>query len=260
MVPSEYNPVRRHEQHHQNAKEETQLIYVLSDPHGLYDKYRTMLNTIQLKSTDTLYVLGDVIDRGPDGLAILQDMMGRPNVIPILGNHEFTAAICIPWLLKEVTDQSLNALGNVQIAALSDWINNGGGPTLRALKQLSQDEREDILDYIKEMELYAEVEAGGHSYVLVHAGLDHFSPGKPLSEYELQDFLFCCNSMNTAYYADKFLVFGHTPTSLLRQQAGAPPTDRILRWGTQIAIDCGCAFGGPLGAICLDTQEEFYVK
>lgn len=44
---------------------------------------------------------------------------------------EFTAAICLPWLMEEVTDQSLATLDETQLAALSGWITNGGGPTLR---------------------------------------------------------------------------------------------------------------------------------
>ena len=86
------------------------MIYVCSDIHGHYDKYLAMLKAIGLRSSDTLWVLGDVIDRGPEGCRVLLDMMGRPNVIPILGNHEFTAAVCLPWLMEEVTDQSLDAL------------------------------------------------------------------------------------------------------------------------------------------------------
>ncbi|MBQ8662705.1 MAG: metallophosphoesterase [Eubacterium sp.] len=62
---------------------------------------------IDIKEEDTLYVLGDVIDRGPYGMKILQDMMMRPNVIPILGNHEYMASISIPWLLNEVTEESV---------------------------------------------------------------------------------------------------------------------------------------------------------
>lgn len=235
------------------------MHYVISDLHGHYEKYRAMLAAIPLKSADTLYVLGDVIDRGGDGCKILLDMMGRPNVIPILGNHEFTAAMCLPWLLEEVTDQSLNSLRDVQIAALSEWIDNGGGPTLRELKRLRQEEREDILEYIQEMDLYAEVEAGGRSFVLTHAGLGHFAPEKPLEEYELMDFLLARSSLNTEFYRDKCLIYGHTPTRLLHQQAGEAPADDIIRRGTQIAVDCGCGCGGRLGCLCLDTLEEFYV-
>ena len=218
------------------------------------------MQAIDLLPDDTLYVLGDVIDRGPDGCKILLDMMGWPNVLPILGNHEFTAAVCLPWLMEEVTDRSLADLDDARLAALQDWIRNGGGPTLRGLQKLSRAEREDILDYLREMELYAEAEAGGRSFVLTHAGLDHFSPDKPLEDYALEDFLFCRPKPDEAFWPDRYLVYGHTPTRLLRAQMEQPLSDDILRCGRQIAIDCGCGFDGKLGCICLDTMEEFYVE
>lgn len=235
------------------------MTFVLSDLHGHMDRYRAMLERISLSAADTLYVLGDVIDRGPDGVRILLDMMSRPNVVPILGNHELTAAVCLPWLMKEVTDQTLDALGAEQIAALREWIMNGGGPTLRALKGVDQETREEILDYLQDMALYAEVEAGGRSFVLVHSGIENFSPHRPLDAYDLRDFLFAVPNLNKIYYEHAFLIFGHTPTRLLWEQAGEAPSDAILRWGRQIAIDCGCAFGGRLGCLCLETLEEFYV-
>ena len=67
------------------------MTYVMSDLHGCYDKYAWMLEKIGFGDGDTLYILGDVIDRGPDGIRILLDMMGRKNVIPIIGNHESLA-------------------------------------------------------------------------------------------------------------------------------------------------------------------------
>ncbi|WP_417094681.1 metallophosphoesterase [Intestinimonas timonensis] len=236
------------------------MIYACSDLHGHYDRWTALLEKIGLRPADTLYVLGDVIDRGPDGCKILLDMMGRPNVLPILGNHEFTAAVCLPWLLEEVTDRSLADLDGARLAALQEWIANGGGPTLRGLQKLSRAEREDILDYLREMELYAEAEAGGRSFVLTHAGLDHFSPEKPLEDYELEDFLFCRPKPNEVFWPDRYLVYGHTPTRLLRAQMGKSLSDDILPCGQQIAIDCGCGFDGKLGCICLDTMEMFYVE
>lgn len=229
------------------------MHYACSDLHGRYDKYRAILEEIQFKSTDTLYILGDVIDRGPDGIQILQDMMIRPNVIPILGNHEFTAAMCLPWLMEEVTEQNLDALSEDQLAALSEWIRNGGGSTLRALKLLNQREREEILEYLRDMDLYAEVRAGDRDFVLLHAGLDHFAPDKPLEEYGLTDFLFGRPRADVVYYPEKTVILGHTPTRLLSGQ------DEILSLSTMIDVDCGCGFGGPLGCLCLETMEEFYV-
>lgn len=236
------------------------MIYCMSDLHGHYENYIAMLREISFRPEDTLYVLGDVIDRGPDGIRILQDMMARPNVMPLLGNHELTAALCLRWLLQEITEERLDHLGEVELSALGDWMANGGEPTIRELNQLSPDERSEILDYIREMELYDEVEVGGRSFVLVHAGLDHFAPEKPLEDYELEDLLFCRPGPDQMYYPDRYVVYGHTPTRLLFHQAGEKPQDRIFRRGMQIAIDCGCGHGGRLGCLCLDTLEEFYTE
>ena len=105
----------------------------MSDIHGCFDKYKEMLELIELVPRDTLYILGDVIDRGPDGIKILQDMNTRPNVFPLLDNHEFTAAVCLPWLMEEVTDQSLAALDETQLAALTVLPSASGSPTAAVL-------------------------------------------------------------------------------------------------------------------------------
>ena len=94
------------------------MIYICSDLHGRYDLWSALLAKLNLRSDDTLYILGDVIDRGPEGVEILQDIMARPNVLPILGNHELTAAFCLPWLLEEITDRSLSELDDTRLAAL----------------------------------------------------------------------------------------------------------------------------------------------
>ncbi len=53
------------------------MIYAMSDLHGCYDKYIKMLKMIKLNDGDTLYILGDIVDRGDGGIKILQDMMVR---------------------------------------------------------------------------------------------------------------------------------------------------------------------------------------
>lgn len=228
------------------------LIYVISDVHGCYEQYRALLEKICFNDTDTLYVLGDVIDRKPGGVRVLQDMMLRPNVIPILGNHEFMAATCLPWLMGEITKENLEKLDNAHIGALRDWLDNGGGPTLRALRDLRQEEREDILAYIRDFSLYEEIEVNGRSFLLVHAGLEGFAPDKTLEEYRLEDFLFSRPEPDTVYWPDRIVIFGHTPTWYRGSE------NRILRRNTWIDIDCGCGSGGPLACLCLDTMGEFY--
>ena len=47
--------------------------YVMSDIHGEFEKYISMLQKIEFKDEDTLYILGDVIDRGERPVDILLD-------------------------------------------------------------------------------------------------------------------------------------------------------------------------------------------
>lgn len=40
------------------------------------------------------------------GVRILQHMMMHSNIYPILGNHEYAAATCLRFLLKEITEEN----------------------------------------------------------------------------------------------------------------------------------------------------------
>lgn len=49
--------------------------YVMSDIHGNSRRFQSILDQIKLQPEDTLYILGDVIDRFPDGIRILRQLM-----------------------------------------------------------------------------------------------------------------------------------------------------------------------------------------
>ena len=76
--------------------------YVTSDIHGEYDLFIRLLEKIQLKDDDTLYVLGDVVDRGPHPIKILLKLMEMPNVLCLVGNHELMAIECLEFLMQEI--------------------------------------------------------------------------------------------------------------------------------------------------------------
>ena len=65
------------------------MIYVMSDIHGHRRRFDSVMKQINLQPEDTLYILGDVIDRNPDGIRILQQLRAMPNVVMLLGNHEY---------------------------------------------------------------------------------------------------------------------------------------------------------------------------
>jgi len=64
------------------------MIYVMSDIHGHRARYESIMSQINLQPDDHLYVLGDCIDRHPDGLEILKELYYMPNATVLLGNHE----------------------------------------------------------------------------------------------------------------------------------------------------------------------------
>ena len=78
------------------------MIYAMSDIHGQYELFRNLMKQIPLGKDDTLYVLGDVVDRGSASIKILQYMMTNPNIIPIMGNHELMALPCLKLLVPEL--------------------------------------------------------------------------------------------------------------------------------------------------------------
>ena len=80
--------------------------YVISDIHGEYERFMELLDEIELKDTDTLYVLGDVLDRGEHPIKVILKLMEMPNAFCIVGNHEVMALECLRFLCQEILTRS----------------------------------------------------------------------------------------------------------------------------------------------------------
>ena len=95
------------------------MIYCMSDIHGELDRFKAMLDLINFSSDDTLYIIGDVIDRHPGGVEILKIIKDTPNMFMLLGNHE---------------QMCLDTLGpNSVYGSRRLWLENGGSNTYREL-------------------------------------------------------------------------------------------------------------------------------
>lgn len=234
------------------------MIYVISDIHGCYDKYIQLLEKIQFSEEDELYVLGDVVDRGPEPVKVLQDMMCRANVYPILGNHEYMALTVLKKMSVEVTEANYAThLSAEDIQSMLHWQSDGGQTTIDAFRKLSSEEKEDVLEYLQEFTLYEEVFVKGKRYVLVHAGIHNFEREKDLDDYDLFDFLFYRADYARNYFEDEdtILVTGHTPTFSIRKDQ----MPLVYEENGHVAVDCGCVYGKQLAAYCLNTRETVYV-
>lgn len=183
--------------------------------------------------------------------------MEMPNAVLIAGNHEVMALKCLDFLRQEITEKSVAQIDDEMIGDLLTWQYNGAQTTMSEFDTLDPELQEDVIDYLQDAVLYAEVEAGGRKYILVHAGLGNFSPKKQLSEYTIDELVWERPNYNRRYFRDCYVITGHTPTQYIGIN---PKPGYIFRHRNHIAIDCGaCQKDGRLAAICLDTDEEFYV-
>ena len=228
--------------------------WVMSDLHGDYEGYLEVLEKMNFSEEDVLYVVGDVLDRGRGGIKILQHMMLRPNIYPIIGNHEYMAGKCLRFLLQEITQESIANLEEGIVTGLLEWQNVGGQATMDEFHKLSKEEKLDIVEYLEDFALYEELAVDRKTYIMLHAGFLHFSPERPLEDYQMYELIFHANDYERVYFPDKYLVTGHLPTRVIE---GNKRPDCIYRANNHIAIDCGSGYGGRIGAYCLDTEEVY---
>jgi serine/threonine protein phosphatase 1 len=230
------------------------MVYVTSDLHGYpLQKFLALLENAQFGKDDFLFVLGDVIDRGPEGAELLRWLTLQSNVQLILGNHESMLLAC-SFLFDEVREDTLSSLNARNLSALQNWKRNGAYPTIEGLSKLHHSVREGILDYLYDAPLYEWVEAGGKRFLLVHAGLGGFRPDRPIEDYDEHELVWERPSMNTRYSSDFITVFGHTPTLYLNGDSRG----RAIKTDTWINIDVGAAAGLPPMLLRLDDLKEFY--
>ena len=91
-----------------------------------------MLSKVGFSDDDFCFVLGDVIDRGEDGMKILKWMMSQPNMELILGNNEVMMLSC-EFLFDEITEETISKLTGSKLDSYLNWECNGAGPTINAL-------------------------------------------------------------------------------------------------------------------------------
>lgn len=70
--------------------------YVIGDLQGCYAAFRTLLDTVNFNpSQDHLYLVGDIVARGPDSLACLDYVFKNQGAVTItLGNHDLHLIAC----------------------------------------------------------------------------------------------------------------------------------------------------------------------
>ena len=141
--------------------------YVTSDAHGHLRAFDRALELAQPGSNDTLYVLGDMVDRGPDPVGVLKLVRSLDNARVLMGNHE---------------RMLLDTIASGDASDELTWHLNGGYVTAEGLDALPDDECRDLMDWIANLPLFDVVETADlrpyakpgerRVHLLCHAGVD----------------------------------------------------------------------------------------
>ena len=261
--------------------------YVFSDVHGHFGALDRLLERVSPTSDDRIFMLGDMIDRGPDPISVVRFCHDLPNCTVLMGNHE-------DLMLSYYADPD-------DPSAAINWEINGAYPTQDGFRALPVEERVELARWLFTLPLYAQAEVAGRHYLLVHAGIDpsrldlsSIDDVGSIDEETLDGLLGNQYRDDLMWIRDDFwgyptglvndrgegiiTIAGHTPTPYLSFMADRPdrsPTNekglgRMVRVGACEAtggvadrwdIDCGCAGGAGYGQLLmlrLDDQEEFY--
>ena len=194
----------------------------IGDIHGCATALKTLLSALDLGTEDTLVILGDAIDRGPDSCNVLDQLLEVSQtcqLVPILGNHE---------------QMLLDAIGGKM--ALSDWLIHGGSETLdsygpgAALTEFPLKH----FDFLSTWGDYYETD----DHFFAHG---NYAPNKKLAKQRWKEMRW--RSLNYLmpgpHNSGKIAILGHT----------ANQQGEIVNHGHLICIDTYCHGGGWLTAL-----------
>ena len=257
--------------------------YAMSDIHGHYDEFCELLDKIAFGSTDQLYILGDIIDKGPKVPDMLDYAINNKpdNVHFLLGNHE---------------DLARSFFDGTDTEGL--WFYNGG---LETLDEIDWHDRANYINpklptFLRSLKPYIVIEVNKQNWLLVHAGINvaALDPTLPYIEFnaeygyneQLYDLTeYKCgiqDALTMLWDRQNYIswkgamplptVSGHTNVNssifdrynISHWKTNYP--NGIKHYRNRYLIDCGAAYYGSykersrLAALRLDDLKEFYVQ
>jgi serine/threonine protein phosphatase 1 len=217
--------------------------WAIGDIHGCLKTFRHLIEEkLRPSGTDTLYLLGDYVSKGPDSKGvidyILQLQRQNLRVITLMGNHE---EMLLNGLTDQLEAQRLLEHGGKQI------LESFGVDTFSTIPPL-------YIDWLGQLPSVLISDR----YVLTHAGLN-FTLSDPFSDEKamrwIRDF-----EVDPEKIGHRLLVHAHSPVPLefTRKQLEADPL-------VVVNLDGGCVYTkcenlGQLLALNLENRELIVQK
>ncbi len=207
--------------------------YALTDIHGCVRTFKALVQQLALQQTDELYILGDMVNKGPDSKGVIDFILGleqQCHTYCLRGNHD--------QLLLDATKK--NAKASSLTATEKKLLLQSFGIT--ALGELPKKYKK----FLKRLPYYIELP----DYMLVHAGFDFTKE----NIFENKNAMLNIRKYKIDWRRlhNKRLLHGHTPTALHSIKKATTHQHASLN------LDAGCVYYrnapyGNLVALNLDT-------
>jgi serine/threonine protein phosphatase 1 len=223
----------------------------IGDIHGCIKTLQKLIGSqIKAEKEDHIYLVGDMIDRGPKSCEVLDYIMNLKdsgyNIFPLRGNHE---------------DMFIKAFSDVKNHLL--WLRNGAKETLSSFnipeRMHNSFKAMDLIPdkyphFLSGLPYYYDLK----DYIIVHAGLNITSR----DIFSDTDAMLWSRELKGMNFLGEHIcvVHGHTPTPIVSLKHS------LTRKGTRnLNIDGGCVYNelpgyGILAGLDLDSRKLYEQK
>ncbi len=205
-------------------------LIAIGDIHGHAKALAAILKRVRPTPEDTLVILGDFVDRGPDTKGVMDQLLaleGQCHLVTLMGNHE-------EMVLAAREGRSDFELGEVGGDAAMD--SYGPGRTTNVIPR-------EHWAFLERLPLYYETA----SHFFVHA---NYAPNQHFRDQGSQTLLWLdLADLPGPHFSGKTAIVGHTP-----QKDG-----RVLDLGHLKCIDTFCGHGGLLTALDVGSGQIWQV-
>lgn len=227
--------------------EQGRRILVTSDIHGYLSYFKEILKKASFSDEDILFIVGDMIEKGPESLNTLRYIMElckQGNVIPLIGNVDAYRL----KLIYELSEENVCSFYNY-VQNLRQWIGTSFYEELAAECGYTINSPDDILlskhaviaHFENEFKFLANLPTvvETQNYIFVHGGLRKKQVSDNLDKSVFELTKFDAFAENTSYVFDKYVIAGHWPVVLYGSDI--PQMNPIINRDKKIiSIDGGC--------------------
>ena len=204
----------------QGAIDSGNKVWVIGDVHGYRRSLERLVSQLDLEENDILICLGDMVDRGPDSVGVVELFIDQENWYSLLGNHE--EMMVIDW-------SKTNGFGN--------YSSNG---FWSSETRLSRAKMLKVIGFVRSLPSEIVLDR----FRLVHAGYADMPYSTSLDEQTDEQRLWSRDVFTVAYPLDpdRTIIVGHT----IIQNYGVVDDDTVW-YSSRLLLD------GRPSAIGIDT-------